>query len=211
MTLFFVFTDFTNFSCFMNLFFSIQFNYQSVSFLFFVYYFYLSFFFVFLFFVVLFIFMMCFDHYLFCDFVLPFLLYVITYDFMVCTFLYNTLFPLLSVFTTLSMVFVLVFFNHMYFNNTLSMFSYLFLIVCNRFFYTFFLGVLLFYRFLYFDLYFLFLFYFIFVFLNIFGFFITDIFLFFVFLDFFGLFLDLIVHDFYLYAFQNHVFHFFCF
>jgi hypothetical protein len=166
-----------------------------MSSLFFIAFFNLLFYYVLLFFVTHFIFLVSLDFYIACDICIPFSLHCISFDSSFCSFIYSSLSSNLVVLSSLALLVSLLAQTFGYFVSVLISFALLYLIICNRFLYSLFISQLSFYRFIYYDLYFLFLFYFIFVFINLFGFFITDLFLFFIFLDFFGLFIDLLVID----------------
>ena len=119
-----------------------------------------------------------------------------TDDFTLCSFLLLTCFTFIMIFSVLNLIHVLLFFNFNTVNSIVSIFSFSYLLISNRFFFNFTSSYVCLYRFLFYDLYLLFLFYFLFVFINLFAFIISDIFMFFIFLDFFGLFIDLICFDF---------------
>lgn len=191
----FVFCDFSNLTCYLNLLIGLVYGSLSMCSIFFMAFFNIVFYFVVLFFVTFYVYLMCVDFYVVCDFCIPFCLYLISFDQSFCSFLSYILTSFIIVVDSLSLLYVLFGFVSSYIIYLISDFVLVYIIVCNRFVYTLLCCCLSFYRFVYFDLYFLFLFYFLFVYINLFSFFVTDIFLFFIFLDFFGLFVDIILYD----------------
>ena len=191
-----LFCDFVNFSCYLQMFFSIVLVIFTDSTLFFIYHYCLMFLFIFMFFTILFMLLWSYDYYLTCDFILPFILYLHYFDFTFCVFTYLCDFNIVTLFAALQINFTLSYFMSVLIFTFINIFTFYYVFTCNRYIFNFYTSMWLFYRFLFYDIYFLFLFYFLFVFINMFGFYINDIFMLFIFLDFFGLFVDMLTFEF---------------